>query len=96
MYYIAPSLPILIEVFAGGSSGKESAFQCSRCKRLRFDPSVRKISWRRKWQPTLVFMPGKFHEQRSLAIYRPWCHNESNTTVHAHTDTGVFFSVYRA
>ena len=35
------------------------------------DPWVRKISWRRKWQPTLIFLPGKSHEQRSLAGYSP-------------------------
>ena len=32
-----------------------------------FDPWVRKIPWRRKWQPTPVFLPGKSHGQRSLA-----------------------------
>src|SRR5574337_262454 len=48
-------------------SGKESAFQCRRCKRVGFNPWVGKIPWRRKWQPTPVFLPGKFHEQRSLA-----------------------------
>ena len=90
MYYIAPSLPILIEVFAGGSSGKESAFQCSRCKRLRFDPSVRKISWRRKWQPTLVFMPGKFHEQRSLAAYSLWGHKETGLSTCTHIRAHIF------
>ena len=37
-------------------SGKESACQC---KRLRFDPWVRKILWRRAWQLTLVFLPGE-------------------------------------
>ena len=35
-------------------------------------PWVGKIPWRRKWQPTLVFLPGKFHGQRSLASYNPW------------------------
>ena len=49
-------------------SGKESTCQC---RRLEFNPSSRKIPWRRKWQPTLVFLPGKFHEQRSLAGYCP-------------------------
>jgi len=34
--------------------------------------------------------------RRSLAIYRPWGHKESNTTEHAHTDTGMFVYVYRA
>ena len=45
-------------------SGKESACQC---RRREFDPWVRKISWRRKWQPTPIFLPGKFYRQRSLA-----------------------------
>ena len=34
-----------------------------QCRRHRFDPWVRKIPWRRKWQPTLVFLPGKSHGQ---------------------------------
>ena len=36
--------------------------------------------WRRKWQPTPVFLPGKSHGQRSLAGYSPWCCRESDTT----------------
>ena len=35
---------------------------------------IGKIPWRRKWQPTPVFLPGKFHGQRSLAGYSPWDH----------------------
>ena len=50
-------------------SGKESTWKCGRRKRNWFNPWVRKIPWRRKWQPTLVFLPGKFHGQRSLAGY---------------------------
>ena len=38
-------------------------------RRLRFDPWVRKTPWRRKWQPTLVFLPGKSHGQRNLVVY---------------------------
>ena len=38
------------------------------------DPWVRKILWRRKWQPTPVFLPGEFHEQRSLTGHSPWSH----------------------
>ena len=34
-----------------------------------FDPWVGKVPWRRKWQPALVFLPGKFHGQRSPAGY---------------------------
>ena len=40
-----------------------------QCRRLRFNPWVRKSPWRRKWQPTPVFLPGEFHGQRSLASY---------------------------
>ena len=36
--------------------------------------------WRRKWQPTPVFLPGKFHRQRSLAGCSPWGHKESDMT----------------
>ena len=56
---------------------KKSAYQCWR---LEFNPWVRKITWRRKCQPTLVFLPGKSHGQRSLAGYSPWGHKESDTT----------------
>ena len=42
-----------------GTCGKEPACQCRRYKRLRFDPWIRKNPWRSKWQPTLIFLPGK-------------------------------------
>ena len=38
----------------------------------RFNPWVGKIPWRRKWQPTPVFLPGKSHGWRSLAGCNPW------------------------
>ena len=41
-----------------GLSGKEPA---CRCRRHRADPWVRKIPWRRKWQPTPIFLSGKSH-----------------------------------
>ena len=37
--------------FPGGTSGKEVACQCRRCKRQGFDPWVGKIPWRRAWNP---------------------------------------------
>ena len=61
-------------------SGKESACQCKRHKRCVFDPWVSKIPWRRKWQPTPVFFPGKFHGQRSLMGYNPWGCKELDMT----------------
>ena len=45
--------------FPGGTSGKEPACQCRRCKRYGFDPWMGKIPWRRAWQPTPVFLPGE-------------------------------------
>ena len=57
-------------------SGKEPNCQC---RRWRFDPWVREIPWRRKWQHTPVFLPGKSHGQRSLAGCSPWSHKESDT-----------------
>ena len=39
-----------------------------------------KIPQRRAWQPVSVFLPGEYHEQRSLVGYSPWAHQESDTT----------------
>ena len=50
-------------------SSKESTYQC---RRYGFSPWVRKIPWKRKWQPTPVFLPGKSQGQRSLVGYSPW------------------------
>ena len=61
-------------------SGKESVHQYRRLKRHEFDPWVRKISWRKKWQATPVFLLEKFHGQRSLEGYSPWGRKESYTT----------------
>ena len=57
-----------------------------RHKGSRFDPGVGKILWKRAWQPTPVFLPGKFHEQRSLAGYSPWGCEESDTTEKLNSD----------
>ena len=40
-------------------------------------PWVRKIPWRRQWQLTPVFLPGKSHGQWSLVGYRPWGHTDT-------------------
>ena len=65
-------------------SGKESA---RWFRRLRFDPCIGKISWRRAWQPTPLFLPGEAHGQRSLVGDSPWGlrvrHNRATNT-HAH------------
>ena len=50
-------------------SGKESACQC---RRHGFTHWVGNIPWRRKWKPTPVFLPGKFHGQSSLVGCSCW------------------------
>ena len=60
--------------------GKESTRQRRSCRRPRFDPWVRKIPWRRKWQSTPVFWPGESHGQRSLVGYSPRGGKEWDTT----------------
>ena len=44
------------------------------------DPRVGKIPWRRKWQPTPVFLPRESHGQRNLMGYSPWGCKEWNKT----------------
>ena len=53
--------------FPGGSDGKASAYNVGDPGSIPF-PSPGKISWRRKWQPTPVFLPGKSHGRRSLVV----------------------------
>ena len=45
--------------------------QCRRHKSWGFDPWVEKVPLRRAWQPTPVFLPGEFHQQKSLVGYSP-------------------------
>ena len=73
--------------FPGGTVGKESTCQCRRCQRRGFDPWVRKIPWRRQWQPTAVFLPGESHGQRSLAGCSLRGHREVDTAKLLNTQT---------
>ena len=52
-------------------------------------PEWGNISWRRKWQPTPVFLPGKSHGQRSLVGYSSWGHKELDMTARTCTHTHV-------
>ena len=83
--------------FPGGTVGKEPTCQCRRLKRWGFDLWVRKILWRRKWQPTIfffslnpLFLPGKFHRQRSQAVHSPGDRKELAMTKHAHTHKRIY------
>ena len=71
--------------FPGGASGKEHTQQCRRHNNHGFFPWAGKISWRRKWQPTPVFLPGESHGQRRLAGYSPWGCKELDTEATSHT-----------
>ena len=56
--------------FPGGSVVKN---QLPSVRRHGFNPWVRKIPGRRKWQPTPhPFLPGTAHGKRSLVGYSPW------------------------
>ena len=57
---------------------KEHTCQYRKCG---FHSWVRKILWRRKWQPTPVFLPGKFYVQRSLAGDSSWGHRSARYTL---------------
>ena len=53
---------------------------CLQYRKAGFDPLVGKIPRKRKWQLTLVFLPGEFHGQRTLVGDNPWSHKESDMT----------------
>ena len=94
--------------FPGGSVVKNPPSNAGDTGDARdtFDPWVLKIPWRRKWQPTLVLLPGKFRGQRSLVGYSTWgrkemdmtecTHTHTHTHTHAHTlgSRTFYFSMY--
>ena len=76
---ICSHLTDILVIIARGlhrSDGKKSA----SVQETEFNLWVRKIPLKREWQPTLVFLPGEFHGQRSLADYNPWDCKESDMT----------------
>ena len=54
---------------------------------------VGKMPWKRKWQPTTVFSPGKFHRKSSLVGNSPWSCKESDTTEHKTKPTNPYVRV---
>ena len=71
--------------FPGGSDGKESAYNGG-------DPGS--IPWRRKWQPTPVFLPEEFHGQEELGGLLSMGHGRTRLTQLQITDTGWSFRVF--
>ena len=74
--------------------GRPSSGGLSKNKKCFLDPScsqtncrITYITWRRKWQPTPVLLPGKSHGRRSLVGYNPWGCEEWDTTEQLHFHT---------
>ena len=63
------------ESFPGGSDSKKKK-NLPAMQETQIQTWIKKIPWRRKWQPTLVFLPGEFHGQRSQAGYSSWGYKE--------------------
>ena len=61
-------------VSPGGASGPKSPVANAGTRRHRVSPWISKIPWRRKWQPSPVFLLGESHGERNLAGYSPWGH----------------------
>ena len=70
--------------FPGGAEVKNPP---ASAKDVGSVPGLGRFPWNRKWQPTLVFLPGKFHGQRSLVGYSSWGHRESDVTQRLSTMT---------
>ena len=71
--------------FPGGPVVKNLPADAGDVKGVGSIPRLGRFPWRRKWQPTPVFLLGKSHEHRSLVGYSPWDHKDwaTNTTTNA-------------
>ena len=67
----------------GGSVVKSPSAHAEDIEDADLIPGLGRFPWRRKWQPTPVFLPENSHRQRSLEGYSPWTCKQSNTTEHA-------------
>ena len=70
------SLPMIINGMRLPQWLRIKEFTC-QCRRPGINPWVRKIPWRRKWQPIPVLLLGKSHGQKNLVGYSPWGCTES-------------------
>ena len=72
------------ELSESGGASVKNLLPMQETQETRFCSCVRKMPWRRKRQPTPVFLTGKSHEQRSLAGYSPWGHRDMTEHTHTH------------
>ena len=90
--WFKPSCVPRLSGFPGGASDKESACQCRRQKRVGSNPWLGKIPGRRKWQPTLVSLPGESPGQRAGyshgldRVGHDWC-DFASTLARTHPDS---------
>ena len=71
---------IIVYIYMGFPGGSEVKASASNAGKPGFDPWAGKIPWRRKWQPTPVFLPEESHGWRSLVGYSPWGRKELDVT----------------
>ena len=84
--------------FPGGSSGKEPTCQSKRYKRLRFNPWVRKIFYRRTLQPTPVYFPRESWWAMAHRVAKSWTQLKQLSTcasAHTHTHTHIGVTIYK-
>ena len=94
LFILSPFYLLLYSLtHTSGASGKESACDA---RDMVLIPVSGRFLWRRKWQPTPVFLPGKFHGQRSPVGYRPWRFKSWTQPIqiyaHTHTHTHTPYS----
>ena len=78
--WVGHNWALVLEGFPSGTSGKESACQCSRSKRPGFSPWGWEDPLEKEMATTVVFLPGKFHGLRNLVVYSPQSCKELVTT----------------
>ena len=77
-FLIAGQIKGAAEGFPGNRVVENPSVSAGDTRDMGLIPWLRKISWRRKWQPIPVFLPEIVHGQRSLAGYSPWDHKQSD------------------
>ena len=75
-------------------SSEESTCQCWRHRRCEFDPWVGKTPWRRKWQPTPVFLPGESHGRRSQELQSEVAKGQTWLSMHEHIEINYTLKVW--
>ena len=68
---------------------------CLQYRTPRYNPWVRKTSWRREWLPSPVFLPGEFHGQGNLVVYIPWGRKEPDMTEPLSSSSSFTLRIFR-